>query len=120
VYTPTLLHADFGPGHIFCDEKGERIRGIIDFGDIGIGDPDYDLMYLYGIFGWAFVLRFIRHYPCSHLDLEVLRQKLRLLLIYNTVNDIWIGVDRNDQSMKEWALSNLKRQVQERSGGHFY
>lgn len=119
-YMPTLLHADFGPGHIFCDEKGKRITGIIDFGDIGIGDPDYDFMYLYGEFGWEFILRFLQHYPRSDRELDVLRRKLRFLLIHNTIDDIWMGRDRKEEELEQWALGLLKKQVKEMRGGNFY
>jgi aminoglycoside 2''-phosphotransferase len=110
-YTPSFLHADFGGGHIFCDEKSGDVNGIIDFGDIGIGDPDYDLMYLYGEFGWEFIVRFLGYYHREDSDLDVLHHKLRFLLIFNTIDDIWMGRDRGDKKLETWALKRLSDQT---------
>ena len=119
-YEPVFLHADFGAGHIFCDPKDKRVTGIIDFGDIGIGDPDYDLMYLYGEFGWDFILQFLRHYQRSDNDLEVLHQKLRLLLVHNTMDDIWMGRDRKEKELEEFASELLAKRVEKMRQGIFY
>lgn len=119
-YSPTLLHADFGGGHIFCNKHDACITGIIDFGDIGIGDPDYDLMYLYGEFGWKFILQFLKHYSRPDHDLNILHRKLRLLLIHNTIDDIWMGRDRKEKELETWAMGVLKRQVKDIQRGDFY
>jgi aminoglycoside 2''-phosphotransferase len=42
-YEPVLLHADLSEDHILLDEKNKRVVGIIDFGDVAIGDPAYDV-----------------------------------------------------------------------------
>lgn len=36
-----LVHGDLGPEHVLADASG--ITGVIDFGDVGIGDPALDL-----------------------------------------------------------------------------
>jgi hygromycin-B 7''-O-kinase len=38
---PTLLHTEIGPSHVLIAQG--RITGLIDFGDCGTGDPEYDL-----------------------------------------------------------------------------
>jgi aminoglycoside 2''-phosphotransferase len=119
-HTPKFLHADFGPGHIFCKEDGSDLAGLIDFGDVGIGDPDYDLLYLYGEFGWEFILRFLRHYHRTNDALDALQQKLRLILMHNTMEDLWMGIDRKNASMKEWALSELEERAEKMQEGNFY
>lgn len=40
-YTPVLNHGDFSSDHILFDREQEKI-GIIDFGDVSIGDPAFD------------------------------------------------------------------------------
>ncbi|MDE1838157.1 MAG: phosphotransferase [Euryarchaeota archaeon] len=40
-FTPVVLHRDLGPDHILWD--GERVSGIIDWGDACIGDPAFEL-----------------------------------------------------------------------------
>ncbi|MBD0329510.1 MAG: phosphotransferase [Thermoleophilia bacterium] len=40
-FTPRLLHADIGPEHVLS--AGDRLTGVIDWGDARIGDPALDL-----------------------------------------------------------------------------
>lgn len=71
---PVLLHNDLSADHIFVSPDNAQITGIIDFGDIGIGDGDYDLMYLLDDYGEDFVRSFLQFYP--HDDHEKLFRKL--------------------------------------------
>lgn len=48
-----LLHCDIGPGHLFYDPLTSRLTGVIDFGDIAIGEPARDFIYVYEDFGPA-------------------------------------------------------------------
>jgi aminoglycoside 2''-phosphotransferase len=41
-FIPTLIHHDLNPEHILCDPTGARLAGIIDWGDVAIGDPAID------------------------------------------------------------------------------
>ncbi len=50
-YKPTLLHADLGPEHILHDPHTKVLTGVIDFGDLMIGDPAWELTYLYEDYG---------------------------------------------------------------------
>jgi len=43
-YTPVLLHADLGPGHLRV--RDGRLVGVIDWGDTRIGDPALDYAWL--------------------------------------------------------------------------
>lgn len=38
------LHGDLGSEHVYVDRAANRITGIIDFADTGIGDPAFELM----------------------------------------------------------------------------
>lgn len=73
-FQPVLLHNDLSADHIFVDSERAQVTGIIDFGDIGIGDGDYDLMYLLDDYGEDFVRSFLNFYP--HDNHELLFQKL--------------------------------------------
>ena len=42
--TPTLVHRDLGAEHILMDRETRRLSGIIDFGDMAIGDPTIDFV----------------------------------------------------------------------------
>lgn len=39
---PTWFHGDLHPGNLVLDERG-RLRAVVDFGDLGAGDPAVDL-----------------------------------------------------------------------------
>ena len=48
---PALLHCDIGPGHLLYDPSTLQLTGVIDFGDIILGDPARDFIYIYEDFG---------------------------------------------------------------------
>ena len=39
-----IVHADLGPSHLLCDDRG--LRGVIDWGDVRLGDPAVDLAWV--------------------------------------------------------------------------
>lgn len=39
-----IVHADLGPNHLLCDDRG--LRGVIDWGDVRLGDPANDLAWV--------------------------------------------------------------------------
>lgn len=63
-YEPTLIHGDLAPYHILSSQEGAgRIRGVIDFGVAGRGDPANDLAMLLQSYGDALVDLVLRYYP---------------------------------------------------------
>lgn len=46
-----LLHADLSPGHLLYDPTSEALTGVIDFGDVVLGPPARDFIYVYEDFG---------------------------------------------------------------------
>ena len=46
-----LLHCDLGPGHLLYDPSTLQLTGVIDFGDVVLGDPARDFIYIYEDFG---------------------------------------------------------------------
>jgi aminoglycoside 2''-phosphotransferase len=85
-YVPCLLYADFAPEHVLYDAARTAITGLIDWGDLAIGDPDFDLLYLYQDYGEAFVLRLLAHYP--HAEPDRLLEQLRVFNACDYVNTI--------------------------------
>lgn len=53
-YRDTVTHSDFGTSNVLIDAARSRIAGVIDFGDIGIGDPATDFATFYRRFGRPF------------------------------------------------------------------
>ena len=44
-YTPAITHCDVGPSHVLYDPDRAALTGVIDFGDVVIGDPARDFIF---------------------------------------------------------------------------
>jgi len=98
-----------GPDHIpFSAEEG-RITGIIDWGDASIGDPDYELSYLYRAGGARFVEEVVRHGP--RRDRAKLERKLRFYAGHDTIDTILNGLERGDAPLVAAGLMALREQA---------
>ena len=53
-YSPCLVHADLGPEHILFDDKAQTISGVIDWSDMVVTDPAFEMQDLYQNFGEDF------------------------------------------------------------------
>ena len=84
-YKPVLLHNDFSLDHILLDEHEQTLKAVIDFGDAAIGDPDYDLFYLYKELGEEFLSGLLRHY--KHSSLPLLFDKLSFFAFAEALNN---------------------------------
>jgi aminoglycoside 2''-phosphotransferase len=50
---PRVLHSDVTCDHLLLAPSADRLAGIIDFGDVELGDPAYDFAYLWSYGDWA-------------------------------------------------------------------
>lgn len=91
-FTPRLLYADFAPEHVLYNPDSRGIAGVIDWGDLTIGDPDFDLLYLRQDYGENFVRRLLGHYP--HPEPARLFEKLRVFDACDHMNTI-VAADRD-------------------------
>jgi aminoglycoside 2''-phosphotransferase len=87
-YRPTLLHADFSLDHLLVDDT--EITGLIDFGDSMIGDPDYDLCYLWDEAGPGFVRRVVEHRGDTLTPVQM--AKLDFWAMAELANDVRLGI----------------------------
>jgi len=108
-YAPGLVHGDISGKHLLIDELSGALNGVIDFGDLHVGDPDYDLIYFYKDYGEAFIRDLLIYYP--HSDPERLLRKLEFFSRWNAVQDILLGLDRTDEAIIEWAVRDLEREA---------
>lgn len=110
VYTPVLLHADLSADHIFIDPATHRLKGIIDFGDVCIGDPDFDLMYLYAYpLAEGFLEQLLPYYP--HSSTAALIKKLDFFARCNTIEDVLTGIERNDETILTSSMAQFKAEA---------
>jgi len=110
---PTLIHGDMSSDHIFYDTASQRICGIIDFGDVAIADPDYDLMYLLEEYGEPFVRALLRYY--RHLDTEGLFHKLEAFRLFDAARSALFGRERDDAEMLRGGILDLRRLLRARA-----
>jgi aminoglycoside 2''-phosphotransferase len=86
-----IVHADLGVDHVLCVEQA--VTGILDWGDVCLGDPDYDFGgYLYEELGEAFIREMALHY--GHADPERLVRKARYFTVVGRIDTIVHGGDR--------------------------
>ena len=81
---------------------------MIDFGDVSIGDPDYDLAFLGRTLGTGFMADLLRHLP--NADPVRLAQKIRCFGSLNAIDDVLIGIDRGDRILVDSSLADLAEQ----------
>ena len=68
-----VLHGDLKPAHVLHDAARGRITGVLDWGDVSLGDPDFDLAVIGIFFGHEFLARLLEHLPDR--DPAVVRDK---------------------------------------------
>ena len=109
-YEPTVIHADLSPEHVIYDPAARTIAGVIDFSDIVIGDPDYEMQWLYANYGDRFLKTYLAFNP--HPSPDRLLRKLQFFNRANTVVDVLIGFHRDDPEIIEDSIAALKRKVE--------
>ena len=110
-YEPTVIHADLSPNHILYDPATQVITGIIDFGDMVIGDPDYELTYLYERYGERFLQGYLAFNP--HPSPDRLLRKLRFFYRADAVGNIVHGLCRDGSEATEGRVVALRPQPRE-------
>ena len=85
-----IIHADLSADRVLCE--GEKVTGILDWGDVSLGDPDYDFSYLYWGLGEAFVRDIALEY--GHPDPDRLVRKARYFYAVDQIGTILYGGDR--------------------------
>lgn len=105
-YVPTLLHGDLGVEHMLVDPLSCRLTGVIDFGDVHIGDPDYELHW----YGSAIRPKYADILiETLKADTPLQTRKRAFFYFANFVQDFVFGVEENQQDGIEWALSGLRQ-----------
>ncbi|MFI6868331.1 phosphotransferase family protein [Nocardia sp. NPDC050406] len=107
-YEPTLIHGDVSLDHLLI--TGDRISGVIDFGDTQIGDPDYDLCYLWTEAGPEFV-RQVREYRGLPFD-ERLTGKLNFWAIADPTDDVLHGIENDMPEFRDSSRNRLVRALE--------
>ncbi|WP_280265809.1 phosphotransferase family protein [Nocardia wallacei] len=111
-YRPTLLHADVSLDHLLV--TGTQITGLIDFGDVEIGDPDYDLCYLYPDAGRDLV-RCVQRCRGRELDTR-LESKLRFWACADPALDVLHALENDMPRFRQERLRVLSEALERFQG----
>ncbi|QLY32532.1 aminoglycoside phosphotransferase family protein [Nocardia huaxiensis] len=111
-YEPAVMHADVSLDHLLV--TGDRITGVIDFGDLQIGDPDYDLCYLWTDAGAEFVGR-VQDRRGKTVD-AVLRGKLDFWACSDSAIDVLHAIEHDMPEFREESVRNLRAALGEYGG----
>ena len=101
-FKPKLRHGDFGTGNILFDPESESIAGIIDFGDVGLGDPASDFAGLFISFGEAFYRNCCSVYP----EMETALERVKFYCETFALQEALFGFDNDDQEAFRAGMEN--------------
>ncbi len=94
-FKPSLIHGDLSGEHVLLDLENQRVTGIIDFGDSGIGDPAFDV--------WDKVLPY---YPGT-VD-NTWQQRREFYGRLGSLHSIVFGVEYNDTGLVHYGLHKIE------------
>ena len=107
---PVVLHADLSRAHLIT--HNDAATGVLDFGDVNWGDPDYDFLYLYLDFGEAFALDVARRY--GHPDIAHLLSKLQYFALTDQIETIRESSGRPLEGQVDAAWTRMKHMLRSR------
>jgi aminoglycoside 2''-phosphotransferase len=101
-----VLHGDLKPAHVLHDAAGGQITGVLDWGDVSLGDPDFDLAVIGMFFGQELLARLLEHLPDR--DPAVVRDKARFFTTLRGLQDIRYALDHGDPATVQRAVARLR------------
>jgi aminoglycoside phosphotransferase (APT) family kinase protein len=101
-----VLHADLKPDHVLHDAASGQITGVLDWGDVSLGDPDFDLAVIGMFFGPELLARLLEHLPDR--DPAVVRDKARFFTTLRDLQDIRYALDHGDAATVQRAVARLR------------
>jgi aminoglycoside 2''-phosphotransferase len=107
--TPVLLHSDLKPAHVLYDTAAHELTGVLDWGDVCLGDPYVDLAVISMFFGERFLMRLLAHLPDR--DPAVVLAKTQFFTTVRWLQDLAFDVERGDHHAAESCLRRLRDHV---------
>ena len=104
----TIVHGDLVPEHILIDEETGQLSGIIDFGDVALGDPAQDLAGLWA-YGSDAAVQAVGLYDPEHSDSGLLARSRNHFIRYRIDRLFEELADDRDRTVSEEEASELDR-----------
>jgi aminoglycoside phosphotransferase (APT) family kinase protein len=101
-----LLHGDLHAGHLLVDPAG-RVVGLIDWADACLGDPAYDLKFLWVLPGEHFVEEVLSFYD-GPIDPGFL-DRIRFYGVCTAVDEVAYGLSESRDENLRRGLATLRR-----------
>ena len=105
-FQPKLIHCDLSGEHIFYDPTDGTITGVIDWGDVTIGDPALDFVGLHRVGGKAFIENILMRYH-STVD-TAFWQRIRFYLCYSPFSQLLYGSYSNNEVFIAQGIQGLR------------
>ena len=104
-YVPKLMHADLSLDHMRF--HNQRLTGVIDFGDLEVGDPDYEYIYLMDDCGIDFT-RNVMEARCEQ-DIDAKLRKVGFFVLADDLGLILEGIDNAKPNFIEIGIDKIKK-----------
>ncbi len=108
-YTPKLLHSDLSLDHLLFDKNRQELTGIIDFGDMRIGDPDYEYVYLLEECGEEFTKKVMENRQEENCLIKI--EKVSFFLTADNVRLLLEGIKRNSSEMVDESMEAIQNEM---------
>ena len=105
-----LLHSDLKPAHVLYDSVTQCVTGVLDWGDVALGDPDFDLAVIAMFFGDEFLARLLEHLPVR--DPDTVFAKARFFTTVRWLQDILYDVEVDGPHAAEASIARLHDHLQ--------
>jgi aminoglycoside phosphotransferase (APT) family kinase protein len=102
----TLVHCDLAAEHILLDPQTLQVTGIIDWGEISVGDPAIDIAGIFALGGLDFATAVLSHYQ-GEPD-EGLLHRARFLAARKGIGDIVFGLEMHRQEYIDAGVRALR------------
>lgn len=93
-FSPVVIHGDFYPrDHILFDPQRQVISGVIDFGDLTLEDPAFDLKNILSEFGEQTLRQVLAHYqgPIDSGIYERMQTSIQAEPLFEAAYDVQLG-----------------------------
>lgn len=107
-FDPVLIHGDLSPDHILYDVDREAVSGIVDFGDMRVGDPAYDFQ-LQEEYGVPFMKDVVARYA-GRIDDRFFR-RLKFYEARVSFHAIIFGLEHGRPELKDDGLKGLRKKM---------